>query len=210
MSTSYRYGFYLRPDLAMSRAQSQMHRILRAQYGLVTAGLFMPHATIKGFFRSDAEVATMRARLDAAMAGWQPFTVYNNGVVAFGPRSIVISVRDLPDGSPNLPLFALQERAWEALAPLIHPDCDFSPGDPRGLAGPNPFHPHLTLAMADLRPELRDELLDFIQQGGLVGPAAFTADTCHLFRFEAEWAGAWWATLRWELLASWRASAIAE
>lgn len=203
MSADYRYGFYLRPDLAMSRAHSEMHRILRAQYNLVTAGLFMPHATLKGFFRSAADPAIMIAQLDQSMAGWRPFTAYNNGVTGFGPRSIVIGIKMLPDGTPNRAIYELHERAWTALEPLVAPDCEFTPGDPRGLDGPNPFHPHLTLAMSDLRPELQAEVLRFIQQDGPVGPPAFTVDTCQLFRFTADWKHGWGQTLRWELLHSW-------
>jgi len=204
MSTKYRYGLYLRPDFAMSRAQSELHRVLKAQYSLTTAGLFMPHATLKGFFRSAVEPAMMIEQLDQALATWQPFTVYNNGVGPFGPRSIVIGLRNMPDGTPNLALFDLQARVWQALKPLVHPDCEFTPRDPFGLDGPNPFHPHLTLAMADLRPELQDEVLAFITEGGPVGPPQFVADTCHLFRFTAEWDGEWWHSLSWEPLHSWQ------
>jgi 2'-5' RNA ligase len=191
----------------MSLAQRAIHDLLRAQYGLITAGLFMPHATLKGFFRSDATVEEMRERLDREMAGWQTFTAYNNGVGAFGPRTIVIGLKHLPDGSVNHPIYDLQERAWSALGPLIHPGCEFSPHDPRGLDGSNPFHPHLTQAMSDLKAELQDEVLEFIAQTGPVGPPQFRADTCHLFRFEADWDRDWTRTLRWELLESWRATA---
>jgi 2'-5' RNA ligase len=204
MTAAYRYGFYLRPDLAMSRAHSEMHRVLQAQYNLVAAGLFMPHATIKGFFRSAADPATMIERLDHSFADWRSFTVYNNGVHRFGPRSIVTTIRDLPDGTINQALYELQERAWTALEPLFHPECEFTPGEPRGLSKPHPFHPHLTLAMADLRPELQDEVLEFITQQGDIGPQQFTVDTCHLYRFHADWSQPWWHTLRWELIHSWR------
>lgn len=206
MSATYRYGFYLRPDWATSRAVHATHRLLEAQYQLRTAGRFMPHATLKGFFRSAAEPDTMIARLDRALAGWRSFPVFNNGMTRFGPRSIVVGLRCLPDGSPNLPLFDLHERAWLALEPLIDPACEFVTRDPRGRDGDNPFHPHLTLAMADLRPELQDEVFSFIAQGGPVGPPQFTADTVQLFRFTADWDKGWHHTLHWELLHSWRAS----
>ena len=45
-----RFGLYLRPPLAMSRAQAELHDIVARQYGSMCAGRFMPHATIKGFF----------------------------------------------------------------------------------------------------------------------------------------------------------------
>lgn len=189
----------------MSRAVVEAHRLLKAQYNLKAAARFMPHATLKGFFRSDARPETIMARLDAAMAGWQPFTVYNNGVGPFGPSSIVIGLRERADGSPNPHLYELQERAWIALEPLIHPDCEFSPRDPRGLSGSNPFHPHVTLAMGDLRPELQEEVLAFLQEGAPLGPGRFTATICHLYRFEADWSGAWWQTLTWEHIYSSRA-----
>lgn len=185
--SAFGYGFYLRPDGATSLAQRAIHALLRAQYGLITAGFFMPHATLNGFFRSDAPVEQMRERLDRAMAGWRPFTAHNNGVGTFGPRSIVIGLKQLPDSSPNQSFYDLQERTWSALEPLIHPNCAFSPHDPRGLDAPNPFHPHLTSAMSDLEPELQEEVLAFIEQTGPVGPPQFRADTCHLFRFEADW-----------------------
>ena len=83
-TSNYRYGFYLRPDYATSKAIAEAHRLLRAQYGFITAGLFMPHATIKGFYRSDAAVADMVTRLDAAFAGFKPCTVYNGGIIKMG------------------------------------------------------------------------------------------------------------------------------
>jgi 2'-5' RNA ligase len=206
MLSAYCYGFYLRPDFATSRAHSEMHRVLRAQYNLIAAGLFMPHATLKGFFRSDAPPETMITRLDRSMAGWRSFTAYNNGVCCFGPRSIVTSIRDHPDGTRNLAIDELQERAWSALEPLIHPTCEFSGSDPRGIDGPHPFHPHLTLVMSDLRPELQREVITFIAEDGLVGPSHFTVNTCHLYRFHADWSRPWWHTLTWELLQSWQAT----
>jgi 2'-5' RNA ligase len=206
MIDRFHYGVYLRPDFAMSRAVSDLHRLLRAQYKLHAAGRFMPHATLKGFFRSAADVATIIARLSETLAGWQSFTVYNNGVTRFGPRSIVIGLKHDPHGVPNQELYDLQERVWTAVSPLIHPQCAFTPNDPRGIDGCNPFHPHITLALIDLRPELQAEVLAFIEAGGRVAPMQFTADTCHLLRFRADWQDAWWETLTWELVHSWRAA----
>ena len=153
-SSPYRYGFYARPDFDFSRAQAEVHDLLRRQYGLISGGLFMPHATVKGFFVSDAQPAQMIERLDAALDGWEAFTAYNNGVILMGATGLVVSVRDLPDGSPNPAWHALQDRAWAALEPLIAPDCDFTPGDGHGRTGDNAFHAHFTLAMADPPGEL--------------------------------------------------------
>ena len=206
MSTTadYRYGFYLRPDLEMCRAVADAHALLRSEYGLVTGGLFMPHVTIKGFFASDAEPAEMIARLDRSLAGLRPFTAWNGGVRAFSTTSLVISVRDLPDGTPNEGFFDAQDRAFDALLPLVRPGCEWTRRDPRGRSGPSALHAHITLAMADLPAELQAEVRDFILAGGPIGPASFAADTYHLFRFAADWAGDPWHTLSWKLLHSWR------
>lgn len=199
-SAETRYGFYLRPSFAMAKAQVEIHELLRHQYGLRVAGTFMPHATIKGFFRSDAAVATMVERLDAALAGRRSFPVYNGGAGPFGRGGIGIVVQYLPDGSPNAPLQALHEAAIDALLPLVHPDCDFTPNDPIR----DRFVAHLTLAMADVPPQYYGEIVRFVQAGEPIGPASFTADTFHLWAFTSDdWSGRWWETLRWELLHSW-------
>ena len=49
--------------------QAEVHDLLARQYNLRVAGRFMPHATIKGFFRSDAPVAEMVAALDVSPRG---------------------------------------------------------------------------------------------------------------------------------------------
>jgi hypothetical protein len=67
------------------------------------------------------------------------------------------------------------------------------------------FHAHLTLAMADLPPVLHREVLEFVREAGPIGPEQFTAEYFHLFAFRSEtWGGAWWPTLTWKLLYSWR------
>ena len=202
-SELYRYGFYARPSLAFSRAQAEVHDLLRRQYGLLSGGLFMPHATVKGFFRSDSPVEDLISRLDHSLSDWTPFVAHNNGVIKMGRAGIVVSVKSLPDGRDNEAWHALQDRAWAALEPLFHPACEFTPGDGRGREGSNLFHPHYTLAMADVRPEILDEVREFVTQDGLVGPASFKVEALHLYRFRANWAGAWWQTLTWELVHSW-------
>ena len=100
----------------IDRTQAEIHDLLRRQYGLVSGGLFMPHATVKGFFRSDAEPEAMIASLDATMQGWRPFVAYNNGVIRMGRAGIVISAKSMPDGSDNEAWHELQDRAWAAIA----------------------------------------------------------------------------------------------
>ena len=196
-----RYGFYLRPSFAMCRAQAELHDLLARQYGLQAAGRFMPHATIKGFFRTAEPVAELVARLDGALAGRAPILVHNGGVVPFLNLAIVLTVQRLPDGGPNGPLQALHETAWAALRPAVHPDCEFTPGEWHGPL----FEAHLTLAMADIPAPLFDEVLAFVQDAEPVGPVSFVADTFHLVAFGSDdWAGRYWNTLQWEVVHSWR------
>ena len=195
------YGWYLRPSYAMSRAQAEMHDLLRRQFGLVCGGAFMPHATLKGFFRSDASVAEIEAAFDTAIAGHEPFAVYNRGPVGWGRGSIVMDIHHTSDGERNNALQALHESGWSAITPLIREDCPVTWGE----AALESFRAHLTLVMADMREELFDEVMAFIQDAGPIGPGVFTAEYVHLYAFHsADWAGTWWETLEWSLLKSWR------
>lgn|GEM_PF-516679 len=202
---SVRYGLYLRPDPATCRALAAMYDLLQRQYGLRIAGRFMPHATVKGFFRSDAAPAEMVACLDHALTGLQAFPVTNRGPIRYGPTSIVLDIHHEESGERNDPLQALHEAVLGALLPLVHHDCAFTRVE--GLA--DRFHAHLTLAMIDLPSWLGDEVLTFLQDLGPVGPARFTADTLHLFAFRSDaWDGAWWETMSWVPLHGWRLSPV--
>lgn len=196
-----RYGFYLRPSFAMCRAQVEMHQLLLQQYGLQTAGKFMPHATMKGFFRSDASPDEIVARLTPVIVQHQPFTAYNNGVQAYGKGGIAIRIKGMPDGTRNESLQALHQTTLDVLLSLVHSACDFTPREWNG----EHFDAHLTLAMADIPTQFFDEILDFVREAEPIGPASFVAHTLQLFAFTSEnWNGAWWHTLQWELLHSWR------
>lgn len=196
-----RYGFYMRPSAEMSRAQAVIHDLLARQYNLRVAGRFMPHATIKGFFRSDAPVAEMVSRLDKALADKQPVPIANGGPIAFGKAAIVLDIHLDETGAPNQALQAFHEAAIGVLLPFVHPDCNFTPNE---WLGPM-FHAHLTLAMADLRLQFAAEVLDFIRDLGPIGPDRFIADTFQLFALTSpDWSGDWWRNFEWELLQSWR------
>jgi len=196
-----RYGFYLRPSAAVSRAQAEIHDLLKRQFGLRVGGQFMPHATIKGFYKSSAPVEEMIARLDPVMAAHQPFPVYNAGPVKFGTKGIALDVQHMPDGRRNEALQAVHEQVLDVLLPLVAADCNFTWDD----WVRERFQAHLTLAMADLTELLIDEVYDFIRELGTVEPSVFTADSFHLYAFESDdWHGAWWETMSWRLLHSWR------
>lgn len=196
-----RYGFYLRPSAAMCRAQAEVHDLLERQYGTTAGGKFMPHATIKGFYKSSAPVSEMVSRLDAVLEGRSAFPVSNAGPIPFGRDGIALSIQYMPDGRINDALQVLHEAAFDALLPLVDADCNFTPVEWAG----DRFHAHLTLAMADIPAVVFDEVVDFIDELGPIGPAVFTAEAFHLFSFEsADWHSAWWETLTWKLLHGWR------
>ena len=196
-----RYGWYLRPSRQMSDAQIKIHRLLEYQYGMIGGGVFMPHATIKGFFRSDAAVSEIVAAFDRAVAGKRAYTVHNAGARASGKGSIILDIHHNADGSVNMAQQQLHESGWQEISPLIHPECNFTPVE----GSMERFWAHLTLAMADLPEPFFDEIWDFVHADGPIGPETFTAEYLHLFAFHSQdWHGNWWETLTWKLLHGWR------
>src|SRR5688572_23381023 len=171
------YGFYLRPPHAPTPAQSAIHDLLDRQYGLKVAGKFMPHATVKGFFQSQASVDEMVRRLEEALAGSEPFEVFNGGAIAYGRSAIVLDVSRAPGHERNPQFQALHEVALEALMPLVTPGCAFTAGEWKGPL----FHAHLTLAMADVPEAFFDEILAFVREAEPIGPPTFTAEVVQLF-----------------------------
>jgi 2'-5' RNA ligase len=185
----------------MCRAQVAIHQLLERQYGLRVAGKFMPHATIKGFFKPAMPEAEVIARLDRVAAGRRPFHVHNGGVISFGKSAVVLTIQRLADGSRNQALQDVHEAAMDALHPAIASDCDFSPREWTRER----FEAHLTLAMADIEATYFDEIISFVHDLEPIGPADFIADTFHLYAFWSDdWSGRWGETLRWELRRSWR------
>ncbi len=196
-----RFGFYLRPSYDMSRAQAEMHDLLLRQFGLEMGGKFMPHATIMSFFRSDAPIENIKAVIDDAISGQTPFTVTNNGPKPHKRSGVSLDVHHNEDGSPNEAIQALHDAAYRAIVPLVHPGCEFAFN---GWAGNN-FRAHLTLAMADIPDFLFDEVLGFIQGAEPIGPRQFIAEYLTLYAFQGDdWGGAWWETMSWQPLHSWR------
>jgi hypothetical protein len=195
-----RYGFYLRPSFAMSRAQAEIHDLLRRQFNLRVGGIFMPHATIKGFFKTEAPPDEIIARLDAMMAGQTAFTVYNNGLIPFLKGGFGLIIQNLPDGSPNAELQAFHEATMDALWPIVSDDCNFSHREwvrDRFLA-------HLTLAMADIPEWGFDEAFGFTTQSEPIGPTSFLAESFDLFAFEShDWYSDWWSDFSWTWLRGW-------
>jgi 2'-5' RNA ligase len=195
-----RYGYYLRPSPEMCAAQVEIHQLLERQYGLRVAGKFMPHCTVKGFFKSSASEAEVRARAATITEGLPSFPVWNNGVTGFGMSAIVLSIMRDPQGNPNEALQTLHIRTMDALESLIDDDCEFTPSE----WNRERFDAHLTLAMADVDERLFGEILEFCQRLAPICPDQFTAERLHLYAFACDdWGGAWWKTLTWRLVESW-------
>lgn len=200
---SVRFGVYLRPSYAMCRAQAEMHDLLRRQFGLVAGGAFMPHATIKGFFRSDATINSIVGAVDVVVRHRPRFTVVNNGPVPFGRGGVSLDVQHGEHGERNEAMQALHEAIFTGLAPVVHETCDFTPRE----WALERFFAHLTLAMADIPDFLFDEVHAFIRDAEPIGPRRFTAEYLHLFAFRSDdWSGEWWHSLRWRLLQAWKLS----
>lgn len=196
-----RYGFYLRPPYAMSKAQIDMHVALERQFGLIGGGVFMPHATIKGLFRSDASIDELCTAIDYAVLGHQPFDVINGGIATPDRRSIFINTHLMEDGSVNEPQHQLHHDVFSALKPLIHPDCDFTPRE----WAEDRFFAHHTLAMSDLEEWFFDEVWAYVRAAEPIGPPSFTAEWFSLYAFQSDaWDGPWWESLEWRLLRSWK------
>ncbi len=196
-----RYGYYLRPSPQMCDAQVRVHMLLERQFGLRVAGRFMPHATIKGFFASEADVDHIRECANAIVDGLTTFPVYSQGVVGFGNLGIALSIMRMPDLSRNDKLQNLHDRSLDVLMPLVSSSCNFTPNEWLGER----FEAHLTLAMADIPATLFEEVLQFVQSLEPVGPEMFLAEWLHLYAFESDdWHGDWWDTLRWKLVDSWK------
>ena len=195
MSEHARYGVFLRPDPLTCAAITRITAQLRAQFGLVSAGMFPPHATLAGSLPVGVSAEALAERLGAALEGVRAFTVRNAGVRRLG-GGLVYDVHTL-DAGPNPPLIALAARVDAAVRPLLVPATGLAPD----TYEPGRWHAHLSLASHDLyeRPDLRDEVEEYVRGLRVARPDSFLADTVDLYRFwHASWTGAWWRALRWE------------
>lgn len=196
-----RYGFYLRPSAAMSRAQAEVHELLRRQFGLRVGGQFMPHATIMGFHKTDAPVETLREVWRGVANRHAAFPVHNAGVIASGKGGLMLDVQHLADGSNNDAMTELHLDAMDSIEPLRDPEDGFIASE----WARERFRAHLTLAMADIPSFAFEEIEAFVHELGPIGPESFTAEYVSWYAFRSEgWGGEWWHTMEWRLLDSWR------
>jgi 2'-5' RNA ligase superfamily len=199
----YRYGVYLRPDPHTCQAVTAVTAQLRAQYGLVSAGAFPPHATLIGSQHVPGGEDDLVDALTTGLAGTSSFLVHNAGVRNQGV-GVVFDVHCLADGTTsNEELVNLAGVVDASAGPLVTPAPH--PALPRFERAT--FHAHLSLASHDLydRADLREEVQAYIRGLSVQHPATFVADTVTLYRTRSDdWAGRWWRSLTWTHVHTWR------
>ncbi len=195
-----RLGVYLIPPYKIAQAVTEIHTMLRKQFGFIAADQFQVHTTLKGFFKKvDGPLEPLIERLDAVFAAQQPLEVFFKGVHSDKVGLGLDVSRQGEDINHELATF--REQIVEAVRPFIAPDCDFVKAD----LG-NPFRAHITLAFRDIPPDMQADVLAYLQHVPLP-TEPFMADTFHLLEFfSQDWPGEWASTLTWRLLKSWRLS----
>jgi hypothetical protein len=198
----YRYGVFLRPDPRTSLAITTVTSQLRAQFGFISAGAFPPHATLVGSQHVGRDEDVIVDAVTKALAPLTSFPVVNSGIRRHGV-AIVYDIHHLADGTPNTPLVELAAAVDAAVAPLRRP-ADYPESN---LFDRHAFRAHLSLASHDLRvrPDLIEEVEEFIHGLGIEGSPTFPADVVSLYRTRSDdWTGRYWLTLTWEHVHSWR------
>jgi hypothetical protein len=200
-SDPYRYGIFLRPDARTCRAVTVVTDQIRAQYGLVSAGAFPPHATLIGSQPFGHDEARVIEAVTELLADRPAFPVHNAGVREHG-FGFVYDVDGLPDGSQNAELLALAADIDRVAAPFRRP----MDSPEHHSFDPARFRAHLSLASHDLlvRPDLHDEVGAFIRELDEPVPTGFVGDTVVMYRTASpDWSGRWWNTLTWEHVRTW-------
>jgi hypothetical protein len=186
-----RYGVFLRPDPLTCAAVTRITGQLRAQFGLVSAGAFPPHATLAG----SLPLAGPPEELTDALASVAAFPVRNHGL-AWLSGGLVYDVHGLE-----------MEHLAATVDAAVRPLLDSAPGLPADLYEPGRWHAHLSLGSHDLaaRPELHDEVEAYVRGLAVEVPAEFPAEVVAVYRLEHEtWTGTWWRVMEWEHVRSLR------
>ena len=196
-----RYAVYLIPPYQIAKGVSEIHYLLRKQFGFAAADRFPVHCTIKGFFKkNDKPASQLETGLDRFFQSQAPIPVsvedYRIDPIGFGLSLLT------KNGKPNTPFLEFREKIVGLTLPYIADDCDFRSHD----LG-REFHPHITFSFRDIPNELYDSIFAWMEDGpDLTGP--FLANTFHFLEFFSDdWPGNWWETLTWKLIKSWRLEA---
>ena len=186
-----RYGVFLRPDPLTCAAVTSITGQLRAQFGLVSAGAFPPHATLAG----SLPLAGPPEELARALAPVAPFTVRNHGLAWLG-GGLIYDVHG--DG-----MVELAAAVDAVVRPLLEP----ATGLAADLFERGRWHAHLSLGSHDLieRRDLHDEVEAYVRGLAVDVPAEFRAEVVAVYRLEHEtWTGRWWRAMEWEHVRSLR------
>jgi 2'-5' RNA ligase len=192
-----RHAVYLRPGPPLEAAVAAVHRRMATRWGLAAAGRFMPHVTLKGFFRTEATPSGLEDRVAAALAGHAPVALHQAGVTAFATDAVVLDVDGDGAGARNAALHALHVAVLDATAPLVIPDRFEAEEYVRDA-----FRAHVTLAMADIPAARFAAVLADARSLEPIGPRVSTAAAVQVAVFEsADWSGRWWETMTWHVVA---------
>ena len=183
---------FLRPDPLTCAAVTRITGQLRAQFGLVSAGAFPPHATLAG----SLPLAGPPEELLRALAPVAPFTVRNHGL-AWLNGGLVYDVH----GAEMAQLAATVDAA---VRPQLAPRA-------RAGGGPVRTRPLARAPVARLpRPRgaagpARTRSRSYVRGLAVEVPAEFPAEVIAVYRLEHEtWTGAWWRAMEWEHVRSLR------
>jgi hypothetical protein len=195
------YGVYLRPDPLTCKAVADLTDIAKRQFGIVSAAAFPPHATLAGAVPSDAAEEDLIEMLTPILAATRAITVFNSGIARLGPF-VVFDIDRVPSGEQNHGIHELACTVNEHLSAMrrtmeVRGATEFSAAT---------FQAHLSLATHDLtaKPDLADEVEDFLGAIPHGAPPEFAANKVMLYRFESpNWSGEWWRSLRWSHLHTW-------
>jgi hypothetical protein len=195
-----RYGVYLRPDPPTCAAVTTITTQLRAQYGFVSAAAFPPHATLAGnlpIIDLDRLIDNLSRELDGLAA----FPVENAGLRRLGDSAVIYDISRRGE-EMNLELRALAEAVHTVVAPLLTD----APGMRADTYRPDRWRAHLSLASHDLmgRPDLWDEIWEYVSGLRITPPMGFHAETVALYRLTSpSWTGEWWRQMSWTHVRSW-------
>ena len=191
-----RFGVFVRPDPITCRAQIELHTLVERQFGLVAGRVFPPHATLVGNIAVTAGEADLLERVTSVAGRHAPFTAHNRGLTRYD-AGIAYDVNHREDGSVNAEFTDLAVALEQELEPVRgRTDADYLTGQTTTKG----FNAHLTIAGQDyyLRPDLHDEVWQFLQQVAPAVPECFPVASVSVFRFRSDhWASEWWKDMTW-------------
>jgi 2'-5' RNA ligase superfamily len=204
MDPLVRYGVFVRPDPVTCAAVTRITAQLRAQYGLLSAGAFPPHATLAGSLPLARGSEALLAAISDVLLPAEAVEVRNAGLRRLD-GGLVFAIDDDVAGSPTGPLADLAAAVSAAARPRL---AHVPPGQlPADVHPPGTWIGHLSLASHDLvaRPDLMEEVEAYVRELCVEYPTRFCADIVAVYCFEhPSWTGAWWRDMQWRHLRSWR------